>query len=68
MNDVKRKSTKNGVYFFSAILVLQLFFQTFNFLNDKEVQLIPFFYILMLIFICKYYYRFEDFLKKRKWV
>ena len=67
MNEIKRKSAKIGVYFFSIFLILQFFFQGYNVLNNKEFQLAPILYTFVLILICKYYYKFEDFLKKRNW-
>jgi hypothetical protein len=67
MNEVKRKSARIGVYFFSIFLILQIFFQFYNFLNNKDIQLSLILYTSFLIFICKFYYRIEDFLKKKKW-
>ncbi len=67
MNEGKRKSSRIGVYFFSILLILQLFFQIYNLVNGKELQLSLILCNFILIIICKYYYKFEDFLKKRNW-
>ena len=44
MNEIKRKSAKIGVYFFSIFLILQFFFQRYNVLNNKEFQPAPILY------------------------
>lgn len=67
MNEVKRKSARVGVYFFSIFLFLQTFFQFYSYMNNKDIKLAPILYTLFLIFICKFYYKIEDLLKKKKW-
>lgn len=67
MNEVKKKSARIGVYFFSIFLILQIFFQVSNYMNNIDIHWEPIIYTSFLIFICKFYYKIEDFLKKRKW-